>query len=110
MDCKNIIMQGDSYPIFLKISYKNEKLDLDRVDVIQICIGNIVKYWNFDGSGEITYDNENDRFLFEISQKESLEMSGSQEVQVRIKFIDEKVVGKIYGSISLQYSNNKEEI
>ena len=110
MSCKNIIMQGDCYPVYIKILYNGEKLNFDLIDRIQFTIGELVKYYEFDGTGEVTYDDNKEHFIFEISQDESLNMSGPQEVQIRIKFIDDVVYGKIYGNIELQYSNNKEVI
>lgn len=108
MKCKKLIMQGDSYFIDFKITSNNEEIDLTYVDRIQFVIGDLVKYYEFDDSGEIKY--KDGVFKFPLSQAESLEMSGPQEVQVRVKTIDDRVIGKIYGIINLMFSSNKEEI
>lgn len=110
MACKLLMMQGDQYGLGFRIKIKGTYIDIDRVSTIQFVVGSLVKNYLDDGSGQVTYDNENNRFYFPISQNESFNMSGPQDVQVRIKFTDSKIIGKKYGTIELEFSETEVEI
>lgn len=110
MSCKKTIMQGDSYPIYITMTYNGSPLDLNEVEKIEFKIGDLVKYYNSDGSGEVEYSQEEDAFIFPLSQTETLKFEGSQEYQARVKFVDSKVVGVIGGHIPIQFSETEDVI
>lgn len=110
MSCKKVIMQGDSYPIFINLTYNGDKINLDDIVKVQFKIGDLVKYYNSDGSGEVLFDESEDMFKFPISQAETLSFEGPQIYQARVKFKDNKVVGVIGGTIALQFSETEDEI
>lgn len=110
MICSNIIMQGDQYVIPIKIKYNGNYIDVSNVTTIQIMIGELVKYYKQDGSGEISYNNETNEFYFPLTQEETFNMSGPQDAQIRIKFENEEIRGTSIGIISLTYSKIKEQI
>lgn len=110
MSCKKTIMQGDSYPIYITLTYNGDDLDLTEVEKIQFKIGDLVKYYNSDGTGEVEFDENEGAFIFQVTQKDTLSFEGSQEYQARVKFVDSKVVGVIGGHIPIQFSETEDEI
>lgn len=108
MSCKNIIMQGDQYSITININFNNEVLDINTVDSIQFQVGNLIKYYKSDGSGQVTYDNENHCFVFPLTEEETFNFNGPASTQIRIKGVDGSIIGQQGESINLIYSNNKE--
>ena len=109
MSCDKTIMQGDDYSISFTITDESDNLiNLEEVERIQFVVGNLIKYYNSDGSGEVTYLQEEGIFSFPITQEESFNMAGEQECQIRIKFTSGRIVGKIIGELDIQLSNAKE--
>lgn len=90
-----MIKQGDAYPLRMEIALNGQLIDdsiLYSVETVEICLRDICKVWNKDGSGEITY--ENGVFSFPLSQAESFSMrSGKMDVDVRVKTINGWVQG-----------------
>ena len=110
MTCKTLIMQGDAYPFGIILKANGEILDINKISIAQFMIGSLIKLYNSNGEGEVTYDDKTQMFVFPITQEESFALSGKPEVQVRVKFADGKVIGKKYGSLEIQFSNTKEVI
>lgn len=121
MSCKKMMMQGDSYPIFFTIKCNGEYLDISEVNRIQFTVGSLVKMYIKNPiisddpqveseTSEVTYDDENKKFSFPITQDESFAFESEQECQIRIKYEDSSIVGYKIGSINLQYSLTEEEI
>lgn len=108
MSCKNIIMQGDQYSITIDINFNNEVLDINTVDSIQFQVGDLIKYYKSDGSGQVSYDNENRYFVFPLTEEETFNFNGPTSTQIRIKGVDGSIIGQQGESINLIYSNNKE--
>ena len=110
MSCKNMVMQGDQYPISFSLKADGELLDITKVDRIQFTVGETSKLFitNDPSESEVVYEGE--KFYYPISEEESFKFEGPQEVQIRIKFIDGHIVGKKFGSIDLQYSNTEERL
>lgn len=110
MICSNIIMQGDEFFLPIKIKIDGENIDLNKINTIQFMIGDLVKYYKNDNSGEITYNQETNEFYFPLSQEETFNMSGSQEAQIRIKYESGEIQGANIGVINILYSKTKETI
>lgn len=110
MICPKIIMQGDQYLLPVTIKYNGDNIDISKVSIIQLMIGNLIKYYKSDGIGEITYNEDKKEFYFPLSQEETFAMEGPQEAEIRIKFENEEIRGNNIGVISLGYSKIKEEI
>ena len=108
MSCRNIIMQGDQYSVTINVRLNDEDIDIDTVDSIQFQLGDLVKYYHADGSGQITYDNENKWFVFPFTEEESFNFNGPVSTQIRIKSIDGSIIGQQGETINLIYSNTKE--
>ena len=109
MNNKNIIMQGDSYSITISIDFNGKPIDISTVDAIQFVVGDLIKYYKSDGSGEVSYDNDNKYFIFPISQQESFGFNGIVNTQIRVKGIDGSIKGKNGDPICLILSRTKEE-
>ena len=110
MSCKNIIMQGDQYQVPFHITINNEDINLEEVSSIQFVIGDLIKYYKKDNTGTVIYNAEDKNFYFPISQEESLNLEGSQDSQVRVKFVNGIIQGKKIGNIDLMFSLTKEEV
>lgn len=108
-NCIKPIMQGDQYSIPFVIKDQLTKLPIDIDDIVKIefTIGSLKKYYSQESS-EVAYDEDSHCFLFPLSQEETLSLEGSQLVQVRVKMMDGTVVGRVYGSILIQYSESEE--
>ena len=81
---QNIIMQGDQYSITFGIDFNDSPLDISAVDTVQFVVGRMVKNYNIDGTGEVSYDNDNKMFIFGLAmglQFESINNSGKKKNQ-----------------------------
>lgn len=107
---QNIIMQGDQYSITFGIDFNDSPLDISTVDTVQFVVGRMVKNYNIDGTGEVSYDNDNKMFIFPLKQEESFKLNGLQNCQVRIKFNDGAIVGGKADPIIFTFSSTKEVI
>lgn len=83
--------RGDAGHVPLKIN----SVAMEDVKAIEFTIHNISKMYRSDGSGEVTYDSDNEVFDFPITQAETLAMPDRNVgVQARIKYVDDfKVQG-----------------
>lgn len=107
---QNIIMQGDQYSITFGIDFNDKPLDVGTVEVVQFAIGNVVKLYKSDGSGDCSYDTDNNLFIFPVSQQETFLLNGMQDCQARIKFADGTIVGSKTSGIMFTFSSTKETI
>lgn len=107
---QNLIMQGDQYSITFGIDFNDEPLDVSMVETVQFAIGNVVKLYKSDGSGECSYDFDNKVFIFPVSQQETFLLNGIQNCQTRIKFTDNTIVGGKTSGIMFTFSSTKETI
>lgn len=110
MSCKNILMQGDQYSLTIEVNFNDEPIGIEFVDTIQFQIGDLIKYYKSDGNGQVSYDNDNNYFVFPLTQEESFNFNGNVSTQIRVKRVDGSVIGQKGENISLIFSDNKEEI
>lgn len=104
MGCVRPILQGDSYFIGIRIKVNGEPINIDEVKKIEFTLGSLKKYYD----GDVKYDGEN--FLFLLSQQETISLQGPQIFEVRVKFNDNSVVGKLYGEVNVMYGSSNEVI
>lgn len=90
MACGNTYYQGDSYSFIFKINQGEASLDMDGVELIEFTIGTLSKSWPL----AVTYNEDDQTFLFPVSQEETFAMSGWEDYQVRIKY----ATGNVYAS------------
>lgn len=107
---QNIIMQGDQYSITFGIDFNDSPLDISTVSTVQLVVGNMVKSYKSDGTGEVSWDNDNSLFVFPVTQEETFLLSGLQNCQARIKFNDDAIVGGKADPIVFTFSSTKEVI
>jgi hypothetical protein len=96
------IMQGDAYPI----KFKTTSFTVDEITSIEFTIGRIIKTYNSDGSGAVTYDSADQTYNFPITQSETFLMGTKQPVQLRV-VKDGCVYGIDLGVIALVDSLSK---
>lgn len=86
-----MIKQGDAYNLKIKVSNSNYKLNIDDVDVVEVFLGDMIKTY----PGVVTYDEEEDVFLFPLTQSESLMFKPGKTVtfDLRVKFNSGEVTG-----------------
>ena len=106
MSCKNIIMQGDQCDLTFSLTVDNEELDIDTITKIQFKVGNLFKtYIKDDNESEVTYNSEDKLFYFPLTEEETFALDNTNvNVEIRVKFTDDKIKGLALGSISLQFS------
>lgn len=109
MQCANLIMQGDELIVPISVKINKQLIDMNDIEAIQFTIGEITRVYRKDGSGEVSYDAENQKFNFPLTQYETFSFEGPQECQIRIKFTNGQIRGKKVGRIDLQYSLTKAE-
>lgn len=104
MGCVRPILQGDSYLVPIKLKIDGQYINLEDVKKIEFTFGDLKKYY----TGEITYDENSNSFLFPLSQEETIAFQGPQQLEVRVKFIDDTVVGRLYGKVEVMYGASVE--
>lgn len=85
------MMQGDSYSIPFEIKVDGIMASESTFADVEISIGNITKTMS---SGDITFDAEQNAFMFPITQQETFALRNTpQKVQIRVKYAS----GDVYG-------------
>ena len=99
------IMQGDEYPLRIKITQEGQPLDVENIEIVEIAIGQIRrKYPN-----TVYYDSTSGEFIVQLTQEETFKFDGSQKMQIRVKFKDSQyVVGEELPVLSVKTSTSKE--
>ena len=99
------IMQGDSYSIGIDVTLNDAPIDIAMVEKAEVILGRIKKQY----PNEITYDSENGKFLFPITQQESFSFGlPPSPAQIRIKLTSGEVIGGKLETINVQSSVSKE--
>lgn len=85
-----IVTQGDEFKIKIQL-YMNDALlsDLSGISLIEFSVDNLTKSY----PDEVTYDEENQYFLFPLTQKDTFKMKNAVNYQARVKFEDGTVLG-----------------
>lgn len=94
------MLQGDAY--YVPISF--EGFTIDQASIVEITIGHVVKLWKSDGTGAVEYDADEEIFKFPLTQEETFIFAEDVDTQVRVKFIDDAVIGTRMGAINVTRS------
>lgn len=105
---ERMTMQGDQYLLPIEIEVDDKPINIEDFKQIQFKVGNLLKYWNHDQDSEVIYIDG--KFLFPLSQQETFNFRGQQEIQIRLQDYQNNIVGKRYGSIDVMNSLTKEEM
>ena len=99
------MMQGDSWPLEIRIKFSGKPLDVSAVDTVEISIDELIKTWP---KGGVNYDEKKGVFSIWPTQEESFKMRGRNRVQARVKFNDGSVIGLDFGAVDIKESLSKE--
>lgn len=104
------IKQGNSHPVYFRISQDGVVLSPDMVADVEICIGTDIQR-TYSG-GTVFYDTDSARWYTRLRQEDTLAMEpGIHEVDVRVKYPtkpDMDVYGKAAGRIGVRSALSKE--
>lgn len=100
------MMQGDSWPLEIKIKFGGEPIDTSTVELVEISIDELVKKWP---DGGVEYSEEKRVFAICPTQEESFNMRGQKRLQARVKLKESgAVVGIDFGTVEITESLSKE--
>lgn len=108
------MMQGDSYPVFIELNFKETGLPItpDMVDEVEVYVGESIR--KTYSAGEVLYDISERKWYFIPSQSETFSLDpNSYDVQVRPKFANgdySQVKGIRVGFIIIENANSNEVI
>lgn len=105
MSCKSMMMQGDQYSQPFNITIDGEPIDISKYTIIEFVFGGLTKYWKPENAGDVKYIDG--LFYFPLTQEETLAFDGPQDIQIRVKTIDNDVYGKRAGDIPVQDSDSE---
>ncbi|MBP5302021.1 MAG: hypothetical protein J6Y88_02090 [Bacteroidales bacterium] len=97
------LKQGNTYDIELELFYESGAAVTDvNASVVEIALGHKIKTW----PGELFYDGE--RWIYHLSQEETLKMSGSPTLKARVKDLTDDVANCDICVVVVGTSNSKE--
>ena len=101
------IMQGDQYKIPFSITdAKGRVLTDEQLDDVEICVG-LIKYHKPD----IVYNSLLQTWDFPLLQSESFRIAEEKvPVKIRVKTVDNEIIGIDLGKINVFESISKEEL
>lgn len=106
------IMQGDSYPLYLKLTMDGEVIVPDTVLELEVCIGDSLR--KLHSKGEVMFDLDSNCWYIWPTQEETLAMDvGQYSVVVRIKYLHHtlnQVQGQQIGRLSVVDTISEEAI
>nr|DAJ64002.1 MAG TPA: hypothetical protein [Caudoviricetes sp.] len=98
------MMQGDAYAVPFVIRQGETKVTPDMVETVELTIGMLSRLY----PGEVTYDQKKGQWLFPLTQEQTMDFAeGSIPTQVRVKFMDGRVIGAKGGAIQVAQSASK---
>ena len=106
------IMRGDAYAVPVELTQAGYVLKPEMVDDVEITVGEILsrKY----SSGEVLFNETDQRWYFRLTQQETLGMEADEEYQViaRVKYTNDSadVKGVKCGNILVEDTNSTEVI
>lgn len=101
------MMQGDSYGLPIEI-LRSDNTVVTAADVsdVEITIGFLTKTYK---AGEVTYDADTAKWVFPLSQEETLKFPAIRiKAQVRVKWPNGAVEGVLLDGINVHESISKE--
>lgn len=106
------MMQGDSYPVFIKLTVNEQTLTPDMVAEVEVSVGAELRY--LYSAGQVQFDAELGQWFVLPTQAETLSLDvDSHEVQARVKFPNDaysSVKGVSTGYINIIDATSEEAI
>ena len=106
------IMQGDSYPLYIRLTIDGEVLTPDLILELEVCIGDVLR--KLHSKDEVKFDYDSNCWYIWPTQEETLAMDvGQYSVVVRIKYLNDtlnQVQGQQIGRLSVVDSISEEAI
>lgn len=85
------IMQGDSFPIFLKLTQNDVPLSEDMLDELEVYAGENLRFSYAEGS--VKYDKNSKRWYIWPTQEQTFGMEeGSHKVEIRVKYKNQNAI------------------
>lgn len=103
------IMQGDSYNVPIEITQDGATLKPSTISNVEVCVGENVRKTYAEGG--VIFDENTGLWYIRLSQEETFEMDGTQDVIVRIKYRNKPngdVIGRRAGTINATETISKE--
>lgn len=98
------MMQGDAYAVPFVIRQGGTAVTPQMVTAVELTIGTLSRVW----PGEVSYDAKKGQWLFPLTQEQTMAFAeGKVPTQVRVKFVDDRVVGAQGGAINVVESASK---
>jgi len=98
------MMQGDAYSIPVVLRQGATVIVPDMVKAVEITLGNLTRCY----PGDVTWNEEAKQYEFPLTQEQTLKFpAGEQPLQVRVKFLNDEVVGAQGGSVDVKKSISK---
>lgn len=98
------MMQGDAYAVPFVIRQGGTAVTPQMVAAVELTIGTLSRVW----PGEVNYDAKKGQWLFPLTQEQTMAFAeGKVPTQVRVKFLDDRVVGAQGGAINVLESASK---
>ena len=105
------ISQGDSYPIFFKLTQAGYVLTPDMLDDMRVCVGEVLEFQL--SKNEVFFDNDLQLWYFRPSQADTMLLDPeSYQVDARVKYTNDPadVIKIPCGRITVEESSDKKEI
>lgn len=99
--------QGNTYNLKIPVKMNGEPLDIDEVSKVVFKFNDIQKEF---GTGDVSYDSEENYFVVNFSQEDTLKLKKEVKYEVAIKFKDDSVKRSIVKTTSTLYTIIEEEI
>lgn len=98
------MMQGDAYAVPFVIRQGGTAVTPQMVTAVELTIGTLSRVW----PGEVSYDEKKGQWLFPLTQEQTMAFAeGKVPTQVRVKFLDDRVVGAQGAAINVVESASK---
>lgn len=100
------IMQGDAYSLPFTITADGETVTRETVENVEFVLDEIHKTLS---DGGIEYSAEDEAWLLPLSQEETFSLAPILHIaQVRIKFVDSVVIGKVFFEVNVIRAQSRE--
>lgn len=83
-----VVMQGDSYPVFIELTQGGYVLTPDMVEEVEICVGDTLAFKA--SAGEVGFDSNLQRWYIRPTQAQTLAMEATDySVIARVKYTND---------------------
>lgn len=89
-------LQGNTYQLPVQLAdCSGDIISGSTVEKGQFIFGSITKYFKEDGSGEVSWDEEQKSFIMPLTETETFAMKKTIKWQVRLQFLDGTIDGTL---------------